>query len=123
VHLPVFAEEAAVSVEYRASVVVDAGRASLEKGNDEHDFVLFRNLREFFGRGTRYRLRQVEQRRIFLPAKIFAAEKFVQRDDLCAASRCFADFFDRLRKIFFGIGGAVHLHEADGEFVCHTNLV
>src|SRR6202040_980675 len=41
VHLAVFAEEAAVGVEDGAGVVIDAGGAAFEQGDDEDDFVFF----------------------------------------------------------------------------------
>jgi len=53
-HLAVFAEEGAVGIEDRAGVVVDAGGAALEDGNDENDLFFLRDLCEGFvaGPGT-----------------------------------------------------------------------
>src|SRR5580693_8723813 len=43
VHLAVFAEEAAVSIDHRACVVIHTGRAALKKRSDDDYFFLFRN--------------------------------------------------------------------------------
>jgi hypothetical protein len=67
-------------------------------------------LREGFGGRARDGFREIEQLGVFLAAKIFAAEKFVKRDDLRAARGGFTDFVDRARKIFVRVCGATHLH-------------
>src|SRR5580704_9774373 len=41
-HLAIFAEEAAVGVDHRASVVIHTGGAALEKRSDDNDSFLFR---------------------------------------------------------------------------------
>ncbi len=46
-------------------------------------------------------------------------KELVKRNNLRAARGSFADFLDRSRQIFFGVGRAFHLHESDGEFVSH----
>ena len=121
VHFAIFAEKTAVGVDHRAGVVVNAGSTAFEKRNDQRDFALFRDLREFFGRRARDRLGKIEKVGIFLAAKIFAAEKFMQRDDLRAARGGFTDFLYRAREIFFRVCRAAHLHQADGKFVWHRN--
>src|SRR6185369_8054629 len=100
VHFAVFAEEPAVGVDHRASVVINAGGAALKKGNDQSDFALLGDLCKFVGGGAWNRLGKIEQRGILLAAKIFAPEKFVERDDLRAASRRFTYFVHRAREIF-----------------------
>ena len=122
-HFAVFAEEAAVRVEDRAGVVVDAGGTAFEERDDEDDFVFFRDSGERFRSWAGDRFGEVEQCRVLFAAKIFAAEKFLKRDDLRAARGGFTDFIDRARKIFVGVRGATHLHQADCKFVCHRNLV
>ena len=119
VHFAIFAEERAVGVDDGAGVVINAGGAAFEKRNDQNDLFFFCDLCEGVSGGAGNRLREIEKIGIFGAAKIFAAEKFIHANDLGAARGGFADFFDGARKIFAGIGGAAHLHEANCEFVCH----
>src|ERR1700685_2463836 len=62
------------------------------------------------------RLRQIEQARVFLAAKILRAEKLRRADDLRAAPRRFTDFSHCAVEVRLGIGAAGHLHQADAEF-------
>jgi hypothetical protein len=43
----------------------------------------------------------------------------MEANDLRAAHRSFADFFDGAREIFVRVPRAFHLHESNGEFVGH----
>ena len=122
-HLAVFAEEAAVGIKHRTSVVVYAGGAALKERCDQHNFAFSCDLRECGGRGARNRFGEIKELGVFSAAKIFAAEKLVQTDDLRVARRCFADFADSTGEIFFRLTGATHLHEAYSKFVCHNFLV
>lgn len=113
VHFAVFAEERAVGVKDGAGVVVDAGGASFEKRGDDHYFSFFCDFCERAGGGSGNRFGEIEEHCVFGTAEIFAAKKFIHTDDLRAARRGFADFLNGVREVFFGIGGAAHLHEAN----------
>src|SRR5882724_7892728 len=76
-HFAVFAEEAAVGVEYGAGVVVDARGSALKKRNYQDDFLLLGYFCECFGGRAGNWLGEVEKIRIFLTAEIFATEKFM----------------------------------------------
>src|SRR5262249_6317147 len=119
VHLAIFAEEAAVGVKNGDTVVVHAGGATFKEGNDERDLAFLGHLREFLGRRTGNRFREIEEIRVFRAAKVFTVKKFVQADDLSAACRGFANPFDGMRKICVGVDRAFHLHDYNGKFVWH----
>ena len=121
VHFAVFAEERAVGVEDGAGVVINAGSAAFEEGDNENNFFSFGDLRERVGGRAGNGLREVEEVGVFDAAEIFAQKKFVERDDLRAARSRFANFVDGARKIFVGIVRAAHLHEANRKFVWHEN--
>jgi hypothetical protein len=123
VHFAIFAEVGAVGIENGAGIVVNAGGATFENGNDESDFLFFSDLREALGGGARNGFGKIEEFRIFGAAKIFTGKKFVETDDLSAARCRFADFFGGAREIFFFVGGARHLHETDRKFIRHANYL
>ena len=76
-HFSVFAEEAAVGIEHRAGIVVNAGGAAFEEGNDQDDFLFFRHFGERVGRRTGNGLSEIEKLGIFLAAEIFGTKEFV----------------------------------------------
>jgi hypothetical protein len=123
VHLAIFAEVGAIGIENGAGVVVNAGGAAFENGNDERDFLFFSDLREALGGGAGNGFGEIEEFGIFGAAKIFAGEKLVETDDLSATRGRFVDFFGGTGEIFFFVGGARHLHETDRKFVGHANYL
>ncbi len=77
VHFSIFAEEAAVRIEHRAGIVVNAGSAAFEEGNDQDDFLFFRHFGECVGCRTGNGLSEIEELGIFLAAEIFGTKKFM----------------------------------------------
>src|SRR5690348_4354074 len=94
-HLAIFAEEASIGIDDRASVVVNAGSAALEEGSDDDDFLFFRDFRKGLSRGAGDRLGKIEKLGVFFAAKVFAAKELVHADDLRAPRSGFANLFDR----------------------------
>jgi len=123
VHFAIFAEVGSVGIENGAGIVVNAGGAAFENGNDESDFLVFSDLGEALSGGTGNGFSEIEEFGIFGAAKIFAGKKFVEADDLSATHCRFADFFGSASEIFFFVGGARHLHETDRKFVGHINYL
>ena len=120
-HLAIFAEEGAVGVNNRAGVVINAGGAPLEKGNDQRDFIFSCDLRKRSVVGPGIGFGKIEKLGIFRAAEIFAAKKFVHADDLRAALGGLADFLDRARQILVRVRRASASESADCKFVCHRN--
>ena len=118
-HLAVLPKKASVGVQDRATVVVNAGCATLEDGDDEHGVFFFGNPCQFFRRGSRHGFREIEKLRVFGAAKIFAAEQLMHADDLRTAPRCIVNFTDGALQVFRRILRGFHLHEPNGEFVGH----
>src|SRR5262249_15863373 len=73
-HLAVFPEECSVGVKNRTGVVIDAGSAPFEQGNDQRNTGFFGDFGERVGCGAGYGLGQVKQRRIFGAAEILPSE-------------------------------------------------
>ena len=69
VHLAIFAEVGAVGIENGAGVVVDAGGAAFENGNDESDFFFFSDLREAVGGGAGNGFSEIKEFGIFGAAR------------------------------------------------------
>ena len=119
VHFAIFAKVAAIGVDYRASVVIDAGGAAFEQGSDDDHFLFLGNLGESVRGRARDCFRKVEERGVLRAAEVFAAEQFIHANDLRAARGGFFYFFDCTGEIFLGVLRGFHLHEADRKFICH----
>src|SRR5262249_50364589 len=119
VHFAVFAEEGAVGVENRASIMVNARGAALEKRYNENDSFLLGYFREGVGNRSGNGLGEIKKFGVLLTAEIFAAKELVQRNNLRASGRGFANFVDGVSEILLGIVGTAHLHEPDRELVRH----
>jgi len=81
-HFAVFAEKAAVRVEYGAGIVVDAGGAALKKRNYQDDFLFLGYFCKCFGGRAGNWLGEVEKIRIFL------AQKYSLRKSSCNEMIC-----------------------------------
>ena len=83
VHLAKLAEVAAVGVDHRRRVVIDAGQVFLVDRHDQHDLVLPGELGHQLGRGAvGDALGQLVPPRLLLGAEIRAVEQLLQADDL-----------------------------------------
>ena len=56
----------------------------LEQGKNQNHFVTLRNPAETIRQCGRYPVRQIEKRRVLLPAEIFRQEKLLRADDFRA---------------------------------------
>ncbi len=120
-HFAIFPEERAVGIEYRASVVVDAGGAALKERDHQRDVVFLGHFGEQFGGRPRNRFGKIEKRSFFGAAEIFAAKQLIHADDLRATLSGFADFGGGAGQIVPGIPGRAHLDQANGKFIRHGN--
>jgi hypothetical protein len=111
VHLPVFAEKAAIGVDDSSGVVIEPFRPLLEQRCDDHHAKLSRKASQRLGRRPRHRLRQSEKRVIFRLAEVRAQEQLLKTDDLSAPFRGVPDSLYRLLHIHLGLIGAAHLHQ------------
>ena len=122
-HFAIFAEIRAVGVQNGASVVINARGATLEEGNDQGNILFFGEFCQALGGGAGNRFGKIEKFGFFAASKIFAGEKFVERDDLRTARGGFANFRFGLGEIFVFIGGATHLHQANGKLILHEFIL
>ena len=116
-HLAVESAQRAVAVEDRRGVVVDAGRPLFEQRRDQDHPVVSRCCRQSFGRRTRNRFGQIEQRMILALAEILRLKKFRQADDLRAAPGSVGYAAEGLLKILFRLWAARHLHQRHAKFL------
>ena len=84
-HFAVHTRQAAVLFQDRRGIVIDAGGATLEDGDDQCDFFPAGDLRQGVGSRSGHGLGEAEKIGVFGAAKIFGAKEFVKRDDLRAA--------------------------------------
>ena len=91
VHLAELAEVAAVGVDHRRRVVVDAGEVLLVDRHDQHDLMLPGDLGHQPGRGAvGHGLGQFVPSRLLLGAEVRAVEQLLQADDLRPRSAALA---------------------------------
>ena len=110
-HLSINPNQRAVFLEDRRCVVINPGRSLFEEGSDQNDALLSCQLRETSTRGSRNRLRQIEERMVFALAEILGHEQLRQADDICTFAGSFAHHLHRVLEILLRIGPALHLHE------------
>jgi hypothetical protein len=103
VHLAVFAREAAVPLDHRRRVVVEARHAPLEEGDHEDYAQLPGQRAERVGARSRHRFGQVEVRRVFRLAEVESVVQLLQHHQLRARFRAGADAVHE----FLGVGAEV----------------
>ena len=86
VHLAIHAEQAAVRVDDRGRIAVDAGGLPFEDRHDEDDLKLARERLHGVGGRTGNRLGQVEALAVLRLAEVGRVEELLEADDLRAAS-------------------------------------
>ena len=87
--LAVLAEVAAVGVDDRGGIVIDAGHLAFVDRHDHHHLVLLGELLHQLDRGPRDRLGDVAPLRVLAGAEVGAVEDFLQAEELDALLACF----------------------------------
>src|SRR5262249_45955921 len=119
VHLAVEAERPALGADDDRAVVVEAGRALLEDGDDDRDPRLLRGAAERLRARAGDRLREAEERLVLLLAEVRRAVELGQADDLRSRPRRVADARRCLLEVVLGPRRHRHLHETDFEGTGH----
>src|SRR5882762_1700161 len=114
-HLAVFAAKGSVGIDDRGGVVVDAGSTLFKEGDHEGDFQLAGDGAEALGGGARNRLGQIKQGQVFALTEVLGLEKFRQADHLRALFGRLANMRDGRLHVFFWVGRAGHLNQANTE--------
>src|SRR5262249_55259906 len=109
------ADDAAVGVEHRRAVVVEARGPPFEDRRDDGDAQPPRRLRQRLRGRTGYRLCEVEGGGILLLAEVLGPEELRQADDLGSGGGRFFDASDGAGEVLRRIGAAPHLDEPDPE--------
>ncbi len=122
VHLAIHAVELAAGIDDGRSVVVETGRPPLKQRRNDRGFQLACDLAQPFGRRSRNRFRQIEQRGVFPLAEVLGEKELRQADELRTLLRRLAHVFDGAVKIGVRIRRARHLHDTDSEvFFCQNS--
>src|SRR5882724_5605833 len=117
VHLAIEAFGAAIGVKDDCRVVIETARAAFKDRNHDGSFGFASDCGERFRRWSGHRLRQVKEGRIFTLAEILRAEKLRQAHHLRALLGGGANFLHGATNVVVGVGGAVHLDQADSKDV------
>ena len=113
VHLAILAQVLPIGVDDGGGVVINAGRAFLEKRRDDHDAGFPRDFLQLSRRRPGNFFGQREVGVVFRLAKILRAKQLRQANDLRALLRRVANARDRLRHICSRVRPALHLDQGD----------
>jgi hypothetical protein len=128
VHLPILPEEPAVGVDDGRGVVIQAFGALLEQRGDDHHPELTSELTQLGRRRSGNGLSQPKELVILSLAKISAAEKLLETNDLRAATSSLADALHGLGHVRRRVRSTTHLHQTERDAVgsggrCHTRII
>ena len=105
VHLAVFAGYRAVALYDHGRVVIKAGSTLLEKGGDDDDTTLLRDLSKEFGRWTGYGLGEIELVYVFCLTEIETVVQLLEDDEPGALlGECLAFGGEPLLVVFYVCG-------------------
>ncbi len=114
-HLAIHAEKAAVRVDDRGRIPVDARRLAFEDRHDEDDLKLARERLHGVGGRTGNRLGQVEALAVLRLAEVGRVEELLEADDLRAAFGGVANQRPGTPQIGSWVVVGVILNDSDGE--------
>src|SRR5438445_272381 len=130
--LAIFSEVAAVGVDHRGRIVVDAGHLHFINRDDEYHLVLLRELLHARdGRAVRHPLGQFVPSRLLLGAKVGSVEKFLEAEDLHLLLGGIRDealvlgdhlFFNVAERQFLRRPFAVNLNQTAAHVTSHSDL-
>ena len=82
VHFSINAKQRSVGIDDCCGIVIHAGAAFFEKGNNDHDSTALGQALECFRRGSGNRFSQVEVVVVFTLAEILSRKEFLRADDI-----------------------------------------
>ncbi len=113
VHLAVDANQFSAAVDHGRSVVINAGRTTLEQRSNNRDVQFAGGFAKALSCWAGNRLRQIEQRNVLSLAEILRQKEFGQADNLRAPAGGVANVRNRPLQILLRLRRAGHLHDAN----------
>ena len=114
-HLPVLSSYGAIGLQYHGSIVIDSGRTTLEKRQDNHDAQFARQGAECFSGGAGNGFGQVAQLGILFLAEVQTVVQLLQHHQLGTLCGCLPDIALQAGDIIGDIRRTVLLHHANAK--------